>query len=121
MNQTDHNVSPVSEPKKRSLVGMAAAILSVLGMVFFCLYLGLFAYSFQSGPRPIGATDTLLTVSNIVFGIAIVVGLIGGAAGLFSLFQKNNKKTFGVIGIVLAALILCGSCGIYAWAFLTPK
>jgi hypothetical protein len=41
--------------------------------------------------------------------------------GTVSLFQKNGGKAFGIISLVLAVLILCSTCGIYAWAFLTPK
>ncbi len=121
MNETSRTAMSASETQKQSKVGIAAAIITVIGMACFCLYVVWFASSSTLGPLPIKTTNLLFDVFNFTEVMAMIMAVIGGVVGIVSLFQKNQKKTFGIVALMLTALILCGSCGFYAWAFLTPK
>ncbi len=117
MNENGNSI----DTQRQSRAGIASAIVAALSMFCFCLYVAVFAYISTSGPRPMDTTDKLFTLLNFFMAAAILGGLAAGFIGLVSLFQKNQKKTFGIAGLFLTVVILCSSCGFYLWALLTPK
>ena len=120
MNLINDTPAPVPS-NKQATAGIIAAITSFAGILCLCLSLGINAYLSSGAPRPYSINDTLINLSNIALYAAALVGLAGGVISLVSLFQKNRKKVFGIIGLALSVLILCGVCGALAWGFLQAK
>jgi hypothetical protein len=86
---------------KHSKTGIASAvtgIINIIGLISFLLYVN---YYLDKTFNP----DTII---NAVFGsifagiIFLIVLAIGFLTGFISLFQKNTKKLFGVLGIILS-------------------
>jgi mannose/fructose/N-acetylgalactosamine-specific phosphotransferase system component IIC len=52
-----------------------------------------------------------------IIGLGIIGGmllcLVGLALGVAGLFQRDQKKTFPVLGLVLAALVMVGTAGLF--------
>jgi uncharacterized membrane protein YagU involved in acid resistance len=121
MDQTENAVPTESRTPKITWLGIAALLVPLTGMLCFCLFAGIQAYFSYSGPRPMGSVDFAYNISGFSLIIAVVLCLIGAVLAVVSLFQKRAGKAFGIISLVLAVLVLCSTCGVYAWAFLIAK
>lgn len=55
---------------------------------------------------------TFIGAAVLLFG-AVGLSLLGGIFGLISVFAKNKRKVFGVIGLVLNLIIFVGAIGFF--------
>ncbi len=84
---------------KTGIASFVIGILNVAGLLVFLIYTN---YYLERSFNP----DTIIEAvfSSIGMGILYVVVLTGGfMLGIISLFQKNTKKLFGVLGLFLSA------------------
>lgn len=98
------NVTP-SLP--HSKLGMAAFGMSLLGILIFCIG---FAIAFSIGFTGGGVVDqssSMFKGATVIMCGSLGINLIALGLGIASLFQAQQKKTFGIIGLILSAIILC--------------
>ncbi|HWA07017.1 MAG TPA: hypothetical protein VG961_10760 [Ignavibacteria bacterium] len=89
-------------PAPHSKTGIASFIIGLLnltGLVAFLLYTN---YYLNRSFTPESIIDAVF--SSIGVGILFIIILITGFIfGIISLFQKNTKKLFGVLGLIVSA------------------
>ncbi len=89
-------------PNPHSKAGVASFIIGILnlgGLVAFLLYTN---YYLNRSFTPESIIDAVF--SSIGVGILFIIILITGFTfGIISLFQKNTKKLFGVLGLIVSA------------------
>ncbi len=106
---------------KQSRLGIASFVVSLLGALTYCLSqlialgygvsLGISNPSAAQNPyQAIDTTSPLMLLSTLMAFCGPGISLIGLVLGIVSVFQKTDKKTFGIIGIVISALLLLVFC-----------
>jgi magnesium-transporting ATPase (P-type) len=112
---------PVMEGGKQSKIGIASFVVSILGVIIFCVVLVISVWYAMSivQNNPTAAQNPLQVIdqSSMVFiSVTIlswcgpILSLIGVVLGIVSIVQKKDKKAFGVIGLVIGGLFLLVSC-----------
>ncbi|MEO8513081.1 MAG: hypothetical protein ABI543_05965 [Ignavibacteria bacterium] len=82
---------------KTGIASFIIGILNLAGLVAFLLYTN---YYLEKSFNPDTIIDAVF--SSIGMGIVFVIILIAGfSLGIISLFQKNTKKLFGVLGLIV--------------------
>lgn len=104
-NPNSNEPEPGNPAPASSKLGIIGIIIGVLGAIVYCLPL---AYAFVMGAagNPPAPTDPLTIGLGLVSYCGAGVGIIGGVLGGVSLARGENK-TFGIIALVLAILLLC--------------
>jgi hypothetical protein len=108
--------------QKQSRIGIAAFVLGIIASLLLCIgFLIAFGYGFTNAmnspsldPSTIidtGST-TILLASGFIY-CSPVFSLVGLGLGIAAAVQKRDKKTLGIIGLVLNALILLSFCAIF--------
>jgi hypothetical protein len=99
--------------QKHSGIGIASFVIGILVVIMLCI-----TFAVAGGSSGISSTGS--SYSNLMTGIGllacgtIALALVGVGLGIGGIVQKNVKKVFGIIGLVLNALVLLGLCGIVA-------
>jgi hypothetical protein len=107
-----------AETKKQSKIGIASFVIGILAMLIFCIALVLtIIYAIPIASQITSTTSYQIDQSSptvISLGILMLISpllsLVGAALGIGALVQKNQKKTLGVIGLVLNLLIILVFC-----------
>ena len=88
-------------PNSYSKTGIASFLIGILnlaGLVAFLLYTN---YYLEKSFTPETIIDAVF--SSIGMGILFIVILTAGfILGIISLFQKNTKKLFGILGLIVS-------------------
>ncbi len=93
-----------------SKLGLIGTILGALGGIFYCLPLAVAFFLGASGNAPAADSPMLIGI-GLVSNCGAVVGVVGGILGIVSLVRGENK-TYGIIAIVIGALLLCTCAGL---------
>lgn len=113
---TGFSYKPPVQPLKHSGLGIASFIISVtmLGAIIlsFVVMTGLAADLMTGGAFPdeqmlLDKSPLLILFVFLILG-ALVLDVIGGVLGIVSLFQKDRKKLFGILGTIFCFLPLVG-------------
>jgi hypothetical protein len=106
-----------SDTKTHSRLGIASFVIGLVSMFIFCLAIVLafgFGVSIASTNPSIQSLQTSPTI--LAFGLMMLIspffGLVGAVLGFVAVFQKDKKKLFGVLGIVLNLLIVLAFCAL---------
>lgn len=98
---------------KHSGLGIASFIMGILVIIGVCITFGV-----AGGSANVSTMDTsydsLMTGIGLLACGTIAVALVGLVLGIIAVVQKNTKKVFGIIGLVLNALVFLGLCGVIA-------
>lgn len=100
----------VQQPLTHSRVGIAAFAVSIVGALFFCAGFGI---AFYMGFSTVGADTAIdpaapqLMLASILMLGSLLINVVALGLGIGSLFQKESNRTFGIIGLVLGALLIC--------------
>lgn len=85
---------------KTGIASFVIGILNLAGLVAFLLYTN---YYLERSFTPDSIIDAVF--SSIGMGIVFIIVLAAGfLLGIISLFQKNTKKLFGVLGIMVTVI-----------------
>jgi hypothetical protein len=113
-------VPVIQGTQKQSKIGIACLILGILSLLFLCIgFIISLSYGVSLGlENPyvtdpaslVDQTSPAIIASSVFIYCTPVISLIGVGLGIAALVQKKDKKTFGVIGLVLNALILLSVC-----------
>ena len=115
-------VLPVEGVKKQSRMGIASFVLGILSLLFLCIgFIISISYGVTLGLDNPAATDPFALVDQASPAIIIasvfiyctpVISLVGVGLGIAAVVQKKDKKTLGIIGLVINALMLLSGCGL---------
>ncbi len=102
---------------KTGIASFIIGILNLAGLIGFFLYTN---YYLEKSFNPDTIIDAIF--SSIGMGIVFIIILIAGFLfGLISLFQKNTKKLFGILGlIVTVADIIIFAALVLAFTIMSP-
>ena len=112
---------PPATSKKQSEIGIASFLISILGLLIFCvallISLGYGASLARSNPlaaqNPYGAIDysaPIMIVAVVLSWCGPITNLVGLGLGIAAVLQKNQKKTFGIVGLVISSLVVLSFC-----------
>lgn len=108
---------------KQSRLGIAAFAVSILGLLIFCISILISAgygvsiglnnpAAAQNPYQAIDVTSPLMLVSIILSWCGPIMNFIGLVMGIIALFQKDARKTFAIISVVLSGLVVITFCGL---------
>jgi hypothetical protein len=82
---------------KTGIASFIIGILNLAGLIAFLLYTN---YYLDRSFTPDSIIDAIF--SSIGMGIVFIIVLVTGfSLGIISLFQKNTKKLFGILGLIV--------------------
>ena len=102
---------------KTGIASFVISILNLAGLVAFLLYTN---YYLERSFNPDTIIDAVF--SSIGMGILFILILLTGfSLGIISLFQKNTKKLFGILGLSVTVIdIVIFAVLILAFALMNP-
>ena len=90
-------------PIPHSKTGIASFLIGILNLAGFITFLLYTNYYLNKTFTPDSIIDAVF--SSIGVGILYIIILITGfTLGIISLFQKNTKKLFGVLGLIVSVV-----------------
>ena len=94
---------PVSS-KKHSAAGIASFAIAILGILSMCVSFGI-----NLGIENLLLPDNLLANRSVdvLIYCSGILGLIGTALGIVGVVQRDVRKLFGILGLVLNLLGTC--------------
>jgi vacuolar-type H+-ATPase subunit I/STV1 len=117
---------PVTPPpsvtsKKQSGIGIASFVISILGVLIFCVAMlisvgygvSLASSNPLAGQNPYAAIDRgtpVMIVAIILSWCGPLLNLVGVGLGIAAVLQKSEKKTFGIVGLVISGLVVISFC-----------
>lgn len=114
--------------QKQSKLGIASFVLGIIGMLLLCAgFLIAIGYGVSIGLQNpyitdpssvIDSSDPIVLLASGFMYCSPVFNLVGLGLGIAAAFQKNTKKTLGIIGLVLNALIVLSFCCFFVFGLL---
>jgi hypothetical protein len=112
---------PAPEGQKQSKIGIASFVIALVALLLFCVgFILSFGYGFtlaMNNPNfsasSIDRNSPMVVIATGLFFCSPVIGLIGSGLGIASIIQKTDKKTFGIIGLVINSLIILSLCVLF--------
>lgn len=112
---------PSVTSEKHSGIGIASFIVSILGLLIFCVAMlisvgygvSLAGSNPNAGQNPYGSIDLgapAMMVAIILSWCGPILNLVGIGLGIAAVLQKNDKKTFGIVGLVISGLVVISFC-----------
>jgi hypothetical protein len=109
--------------KNQSKLGIASFSLSLAGFLVFCLAMVIsIGYGAtiamnnpQSAQNPYQAIDTtalIFIIAAILSWCGPILSLVGVGLGIPAVIQAKDKKVFGILGLVIGALVVLIFCGL---------
>jgi len=120
MYENTFDPSPLAPPPnsgRQSKVGVASLILGIISLLFFCIgFVIAFGYGISIGIddplAQIDPTSNIILIASGIMCLSPLISLAGIGLGIASVLQKTDKKTIGIIGLVLNGLIFITYCGL---------
>ncbi len=103
------------DTRVHSKVGIASFGIGIVAVLIFCLaFLLAFGYGFfmiaQNPTFQVDQNSSTILALGLLICISPLLSLIGVGLGIGAVLQKNDKKLFGIIGLVLNLLIILVFC-----------
>lgn len=116
----DTSSSPVPPPplgaRKRSKLGIGSFISAMVALLFTIF--AILDVPFWSPLFPALSSEGVGVIIMAIMCLGGLAALVGTGLGIGSVMQKGTRNTFGIIGLVISALILLGVCTISANFFM---
>ena len=101
------------EDKKHSGLGIASFVISLLSMGLLVVTIAIAGYMEVTTPGGVDEESTAM----IAVGLVIILGaggcILALILGIAGLLQKNRKIIFAIIGLVLSALMILSTIGLF--------
>jgi hypothetical protein len=116
------SLPPSIEGGKQSKIGIASFAVSLLGVIVFCIAILISIWYFisisQTDPtalqdpyKAIGqASSRLIIILGILSWCPPILSLVGLGLGIPAVVQKKDRKTFGMIGLIISGIFLLVFC-----------
>ncbi len=109
--------SPLIPPnaQKHSKIGIASFVIGIAAVLILCLAILLaFGYGFtmaiQDPYFQVDQSSPIILALGLLMCISPILSLVGLGLGIGAAVQKNEKKIFGIIGLVLNLLVILVYC-----------
>ena len=104
-----------SPAQKHSKIGIASFVVGILAALVFCLVILLaFGFDFlmaaQNPTFQINQNSPTVLSLGLVMCLSPVLSLVGVGLGIAAVLQKNVKKLFGILGLVLNLMTILTFC-----------
>jgi hypothetical protein len=119
---------PAAAPVRQSGLGIASFIIGLVSIVvmiigFVAIVAALGDYIAPDGTIDPNDIDPMELGASMMVGIlaifgSLAVSFVGLILGIIGLVAKNRRKVFGVIGVVLNALLIVGFLGLFVFGLL---
>ena len=112
---------PVVEGQKQSKIGIASFVVSLIALLIFCAgFIVSFGYGFSVAMKnplnpQVDQSSSIVLITGAVLCLSLVAAVAGLILGIVSVVQKTEKKTFGIIGLVIGALITTVYCLLFVF------
>ena len=94
-------------PEKRiSRLGVASFVISLVGLVSLVAIFGYAGYKEINTPGGIDEDSSEAALIGLVAILCMILVIVGFIMGLVSLFQKDERRAFGIVGTVLSLLAI---------------
>jgi len=115
----EHDQDPYHN-RKQSGLGIASFIIGLLCIIGIIALSMTTVVSLTDAIQPDGtlpdteelASSSEVIIAGILMLFTILISLVGLVLGIVSLFMKNRRKVFGIIGVVLNGLLVVGFGGL---------
>lgn len=121
MYENTFDPSPLPPPPnsgRQSKLGVASLAVGIISLVFFCIgFVIAFGYGISisvSDPLnpQIDPGSNIILIASGIMCVSPLISLVGIGFGIASVLQKTDKKTLGIIGLVMNGLIFITYCGL---------
>ncbi len=112
--------SPFEQPpmRKQSKLGLASFIIGLVAFLLVCIgFIIAFSYGISlaannplTDPSMIDTSSPAILIASVMMCCSPGLSLLGIGLGIASVVQKTDKKTLGIIGLVINGLILISVC-----------
>jgi hypothetical protein len=119
---------PAAAPARQSGLGIASFVIGLVSIVvmivgFVAIVAALGDYISPDGTIDPNAIDPMELGASMMVGVLAVLGslaisFVGLILGIIGIVAKNRRKVFGIIGVVLNALLLVGFLGLFVLGLL---
>ncbi len=104
-----------SVTQKHSRIGIASFVIGIVAVLILCLaFLLAFGYGFsmasQNPSFQVDQSSPTVLALGVLICISPILSLVGLGLGIGAAMQKNDRKLFGIIGLVLNLLIILVFC-----------
>lgn len=111
-----------AETQKHSRLGIASFVIGLVSLIIFCLAIVLaFGYGVSVASSSPSVQSLEASPTILAFGLMMLfspfLGLVGAVLGFVAVFQKDKKKLFGILGIVVNLLIVLAFCALLVIGF----
>ncbi len=114
---------PAAAPVRQSGLGIASFVIGLISIVVMIIGFVATVAALREFISPDGTIDPAtidpmeVGTSMIIGGLAILgslaISFVGLILGIIGIVQKNRRKVFGIIGVVLNGLLLVGFLGLF--------
>jgi len=106
--------------QKHSKIGIASFVIGIVATLIFCLVILLaFGYGFtmamQNPYFQVNQSSPTILALGLLMCVSPILSLVGVGLGIGAMAQKNEKKLFGIIGLVLNLLVILVFCGLFVY------
>lgn len=116
-------------PQKQSKLGIASFVISLAALLLLCIgFIIAFSYGLSLAannpfynPSMIDQSSPTIIIASMLMCCSPGLSLVGVGLGIAAVVQKADKKTFGVIGLVINGLILLSVCALFGLGLLTQS
>jgi hypothetical protein len=115
MSSATARLSDIEVQKRHSRWGIASTVMGFLSIVLAGALWGLAAYAGNSD------NPTVNTIVVTLFIAGGFINLTGLVAGFGSVFQRNRKRLFPIVGVALNLLVFLAMCGVIALALIAAQ
>ena len=95
---------PPPDANPRNIPGLISFVIGLLGVLMYCLA---FLISIMVGSGTIPYTGSIIQIIGLMQFCTAGLALIGVILGIVGLLQREKKKVFAIIGLILNLLAGC--------------
>ncbi len=100
------NDGEIPVASKHSGLGIASFVLGILNLIFWFVLLAVAGYLELSTPGGLGSNDGLAMVVGLVAMLLMGLCLLALGLGIGGWVQKQHKKIFAILGVVVSGLTI---------------
>ena len=109
-----------TEANKHSRLGIASFIISIIGWIESFMLLAVAGYYEATTPGGMDETSFTSVIIGMFLFLTIFILLVGTGLGIAGLLQKDQKRTFPLLGTALNGALIVTLIGVILAGFSTP-
>lgn len=114
---------------KQSKLGIASFVISLVSLLLVCIgFIIAFSYGISlaannplTNPGMIDQSSPAILIASVLMCCSPGLSMLGMGLGIAAIVQKTEKKTLGIIGLVINGLILISVCLLFGIGLLAQS